>query len=67
MSKYFVLEDDFPREDFRYGKTGKYYNVPTIPRPYRKAPKQDRGDLRGKVCPGCGITRSMNNKCECNS
>lgn len=33
----------------------------------RRKVSQDRSDLRGKVCPSCGLTRSMTNLCDCNS
>lgn len=53
--------------DFRYNTRGVYHNEAPSQRPYRKALKRDRNDLRGKVCPACGLTRSMTNLCDCNS
>lgn len=56
--------------DFGYSREeGNYRKVvpPTHPIFRRKKVATDRSNLRGKVCPGCGITRSMTNKCDCNS
>jgi len=53
--------------DFRFNRSGEYHNDPSVAKPFRKATKADRNDLRGKTCPSCGVTRSMMNKCECNS
>lgn len=33
----------------------------------RKKAVADPSDRRGKVCPACGLTRSMANRCDCNS
>ena len=53
--------------DFGYSKTGTYRrSVPSdgtiIFR--KKAKPQPR---YGKVCPACGLTRSITNLCDCNS
>lgn len=55
--------------EFRFfHKTGEYNNrEANVRKGFRKASATDRNNLRGKVCPGCGTTRSMTNKCECNS
>lgn len=51
--------------DFRYNRKGEYHNLPAsniYPR------KKGKGDTKlGKLCPSCGMTRSLSNKCECNS
>jgi hypothetical protein len=56
-----------PSPEYRwFYKYGTYENRTTVPRPRRrKAIKRDSGT--GAVCPGCGLTRSRTNKCECNS
>jgi hypothetical protein len=59
----YKMLDGTSHEDFSYNKYGTYNNVPRIPRPFRRGPKQDRNDFRGLTCPACGITRSMMNKC----
>jgi hypothetical protein len=57
--------------DFNYSREeGRYRrSVPsTFPTYLRKKKvSTDRSNLRGKVCPSCGITRSMTNLCDCNS
>lgn len=53
------------RRDFRYVKDGSYTDRAALPRGFRKAGNvQER---TGKVCVGCGMVRSVLNKCECNS
>jgi hypothetical protein len=68
MTRYYILSDSLPRTDFSYDQEGHYFrrqpkgfNILT-----KKKQSTDRNDLRGKLCPSCGITRSMTNKCECN-
>jgi hypothetical protein len=56
----------YPTQDFRYNRQGVYHNEPPSNRPIRKKRiKRDSGT--GPICPGCGLGRSMTNKCECNS
>jgi hypothetical protein len=55
-------------KDFDYRTRSGVYTTPlptsTIIK-RRKAIKRDSGI--GSICPGCGLTRSSMNKCECNS
>lgn len=51
--------------DYRYNVKGEYHNFPSASKPFRKASKQD--PKRGRVCVGCGLVRSVTNKCDCNS
>jgi hypothetical protein len=54
----------YSREEGRYRKV-----IPSVwnfQRSKKSNVSTDRTDLRGKVCPGCGLTRSMTNKCDCN-
>jgi hypothetical protein len=55
--------------EFRFFNTTGEYNNREANRQigFRKATATDRNNLRGKLCPSCGIKRSMANKCECNS
>lgn len=66
---YYTVEDNLPQRDFYYDKGMNYRRfTPSTFNPIRhKKQSTDREDLRGKLCPSCGITRSMTNKCECNS
>lgn len=65
MTNYQTL-DGTQHNDFRYNTEGMYHNTVSAPRPLRrKAIKHESGP--GKVCVGCGITRSRSNKCTCNS
>jgi hypothetical protein len=61
---YYNLQNE-KKEDFRFNRKGAYNNETPIPRPFRKKMKVEA--KRGRVCPGCGIQRSVANKCECNS
>lgn len=56
--------------DFGYSREeGRYRKVlPSVWNFQRKKKvATDRDNLRGKVCPSCGMTRSMTNLCDCNS
>lgn len=54
------------RNDYRFMKDGAYTDRAAIPRTIRRTAKT--GTVRsGKVCIGCGMVRSVTNKCECNS
>lgn len=56
----------YPSHEFRYNRAGHYHNAPPTNLIVRKKRiKRDSGT--GQVCPGCGLVRSMTNKCECNS
>jgi len=64
---YYNLQGE-KKYDYGYTKEGTYHIVvpggtPTL----RRKQSTDRNDLRGKKCPSCGLTRSMMNKCDCNS
>lgn len=68
MSQYQDLSGK-KQYDFNYSREGRYRrSVPSNATIFRKkkAPL-DRSNLRGKICPGCGLTRSMTNLCDCNS
>ena len=66
MSTYRTL-DGAVRTDFSYSRNGTYRRPEPSDHPYRRKARTDRTDLRGKVCPSCGLTRSMMNLCDCNS
>jgi|tagenome__1003787_1003787.scaffolds.fasta_scaffold10731884_1 hypothetical protein len=57
-----------PGPEYRFfTKTGEYNNRPALPHHPRRAKNLRTEAGPGKVCPGCGLTRSVMNKCECNS
>ena len=63
---FYNITEQKMKNDFRYIKD-EYSNRNAAEfKGFRKA-KKDRNDLRGKVCAGCGLVRSMMNKCDCNS
>lgn len=55
-------------KDYEYRTRSGIYTTPLPPSNlvYRKK-KINRDSGLGGVCPGCGLTRSKLNKCECNS
>lgn len=52
---------------FTFRRSGDYTDRAPLPRPRRlvNGPRHDAGT--GPICPGCGLTRSLANRCECNS
>jgi len=54
------------RNDFRFMKDGAYTDRAASPFKFGRS-KQVQTVRSGKVCPGCGMVRSVTNKCECNS
>ena len=54
--------------EYKFFPSGEYDNREAkADRGFRSKGRTPKTELRGKVCPGCGMTRSLANKCECNS
>jgi hypothetical protein len=56
----------YPSQDFRYLRGGEYSNRSALPYQPRRG-KATSGPRKGRMCPGCGLERSLTDKCNCNS
>jgi hypothetical protein len=54
-------------EDWTYGRDGEYRRAGG-PKIHQGGSRTPAADLRrGDVCPGCGVERSVTDRCLCNS
>jgi hypothetical protein len=61
-----ALSYNVNQRDFGYRRSGDYTNAPALTLVRRRsAVRRDAGT--GKVCVGCGLTRSLLDVCDCNA